>query len=321
MNDGTWFERTHWVGKFHQKFDMKHFPFDQHLVTFRLTLNCSAQSGKFDVHEIEICTNSNQLNEEEDERMNSTSSSSMSSAPAVIPRAFASNKPIEIDIGGADFNVQDPYFKVRKRRKKGTHIVGKGGYDHILLLTVPITRKWKNYMWQIFYPLTVIEIAAFCAYAIEEAPTYFRMAYLGLLMSTILAFKFTVADTIPNVPYLTYVDYHFNYAFLFLLMHCILAGVTVRFIRDKEWYGTKVDLAVFCTAMTIFLTIKGFLVCKGIKYIRDMEYDYDPLRNIKVSRLLKKSNTVYHFSSSVNNVKNPFRRSDTVDINDIPNEE
>lgn len=69
---------------------------------------------------------------------------------------------------------------------------------------VDIRRQWGFYLWKVFLPLLIILACSWSVFWIRDLETNLTIAFTVLL--TVVAFNLAIADTLPKVPYLTFLD-------------------------------------------------------------------------------------------------------------------
>ena len=272
LPDASIYQRTRLRGSFVQPLNMKAFPFDKHLLKFHVGLDCNAAVAKFDKCDIEI-----ELGD------------------SALPEA--------IDIGGADWEVRKPFFErycVLRDSARGEDIgyipfkeaihYDRSSYSQHIMIVIPITRKWGNFLPQIFFPMQIIDFIALCTYNVNPLPSiYDRYEFLGVLVGCMLAFRYTVDRTLPKVPYLTHLDYHFNFAYLMILFHCLWAGVLTQYLSTVGVYNKQFDTYSFLVALLLYAAGKFYLCKTGYFYVQSMsEYDEKNLSKLQKTVTMQK---------------------------------
>lgn len=89
---------------------------------------------------------------------------------------------------------------------------------------VVIDREWGFYMWKVFLPLVVIVASSWAVFWIRELDTNIAIAFTVIL--TVVAFNLAIADSLPKVPYLTFMDavMAVSYISVFLSLLVIMWG-------------------------------------------------------------------------------------------------
>ena len=118
-----WYQRDRIRGRFAQHFDLHTYPFDHHELELVFILGVDQSIATWD----------------EDN---------------VIVRMLPSRI---LAMGGTDWNVFDPKIRIRQLSAVlGGSVSGKRYYQ--CLVKIPIARKWKHYIYDVLFPLWLIEI-------------------------------------------------------------------------------------------------------------------------------------------------------------------
>ena len=148
------------------------YPFDHHILQLQFSLCVDAGTATFDENEIYV---------------------------RLLPHKIE-------QMAGVDWKVYPPSFQVKLDNAKtsGSH---SGKRYARLVLQVPIARKWKNIMHDVIFPLQLINIVAFAIYFMSVNDMIQRLLVVVNLLLTLFAFKWTVGQALPPVPYLTVMDW------------------------------------------------------------------------------------------------------------------
>ena len=171
LNDDTWYIRGHVRGYFAHPYDLHSFPFDQHVLKITFALSVDDTIAKFS-----------------------------SQNGAINVRAM----PFKLDsMGGTDWDVGEPKTSMTQDSAiMGGSASGKR-YTHVNV-SIPIYRRWSHHVVETILPLMLIEIVGFAPYFCEMDSELMvkRLGVIGMLLLTLFSFRFTVAKSLPPVPYL-----------------------------------------------------------------------------------------------------------------------
>jgi len=115
-------------------------------------------------------------------------------------------------------------------------------------------RRWKVFFANIVFLMACISLLALTAFSLGADDLGDRLNLLITLILTAVAFSYVVFDSLPNVPYLTFMDKYIlgNYGFLVALM------IQTSLIR-QEWFSESLDSTIFwCSIGWLILYHIGF---------------------------------------------------------------
>lgn len=90
-----------------------------------------------------------------------------------------------------------------------------------------IRRQSAYYLWKIFLPLLLIVAASWTVFWIDDLGINIGTAFT--MMLTVVAFNFAIADTLPRVPYLTFMDAVLLASYISVFLSIIVLMVAHRF--------------------------------------------------------------------------------------------
>jgi len=110
----------------------------------------------------------------------------------------------------------------------------------MIVLRLKVKRRWKVFFANIVFLMACISLLALCSFSLGEDDLGDRLNLIITLILTAVAFSYVVFDSLPNVPYLTYMDKYIlgSYGFLVALM-------IISSLLKQEWYTQEVDHTVF----------------------------------------------------------------------------
>ena len=226
--DGTWLQYGHIQSKFAQFFDVHDYPFDSHSLEIRGRLGCDRKVARF------------------------------SNETANLSVSFGNRS--RLTMGGTEWDVFQP--RIRSRLiSSGNRKSGKQLSE--VIIEIPITRRWIHLMYQVIFPLTMIDLIGLLVYGINASEIFQRMQLFTALLVTLFAFNWTVMKGLPPVSYMTLMDYNFKFSFLILGLHCMTAAVSGLKSWGDHFRHTvnRVSLTIMCF---FFLIIKLYVVKKAI---------------------------------------------------------
>ena len=118
----------------------------------------------------------------------------------------------------------------------------------MIVLRLKVKRRWKVFFANIVFLMACISLLALTAFSLGSDDLGDRLNLLITLILTAVAFSYVVFDSLPNVPYLTYMDKYIlgSYAFLVALM---IISAMIR----QEWYTEELDYIFFWVSVVWLL--------------------------------------------------------------------
>eukprot|EP01084_Bolivina_argentea_P039116 72300_1 len=137
-------------------------------------------------------------------------------------------------------------------------------------LKLKLKRKWGVYFWRVGMVMMITSLCSILAFALDGGLTD-QLGLLFTLLLTVVAFQFVAASYVPNLEYLTFLDWYVCVSFLFIFV--VIITVTVVHLFDLEHIEGYCGIAEFLIFLMIQLAfgIKGY---KARKYeLRKMGMD------------------------------------------------
>ena len=133
----------------------------------------------------------------------------------------------------------------------------------MLAMSVTATRIPDYYVCNIFVPQVILSACAFAAFAISPDDLADRLSVVLTLVLASVAFKFTVSQDLPKIPYMTFLD-------RFVMGHFIFLGIlTLENVLATVFSKTvtrRLDRIAFCILITAFLLVHVTLFAAIIYY-------------------------------------------------------
>ncbi len=105
-----------------------------------------------------------------------------------------------------------------------------GAYSRFTFL-IEIRRQWGFYVWKIFLPLFLIVASSWTMFWIRDLGINVGIAFT--IMLTVVAFNFSIADSLPKVPYLTFLDAVMVVSYISVFL-ALLVVMTAHYFEEKE---------------------------------------------------------------------------------------
>ncbi|XP_028408100.1 uncharacterized protein LOC114530689 isoform X3 [Dendronephthya gigantea] len=153
-------------------------------------------------------------------------------------------------------------------------------YPHYSI-TCHVKRKPNFYTWNVALIVSLIMALTFCSFAVDITSPEERLGVTLTLLLTSVAFKFVVAQSLPNVSYLTYLD---QYVISCMVIQCVIAILNTIGGKVSAENQDKFDTVSLCILggivvilhliFTVLLTIK---VRKINTFLNGVTKEYDRL--------------------------------------------
>jgi Neurotransmitter-gated ion-channel ligand binding domain len=78
-----------------------------------------------------------------------------------------------------------------------------------------VQRRYRYYLWKVFFPLLAMVAIAYSAFWIRITDYYTQISITLTAILTEIAFLFAISTSLPKVPYLTFIDAFFLISFVF----------------------------------------------------------------------------------------------------------
>ena len=215
------------------RFNFRKFPFERQVLEILIkTYSISdgskwARGGKSALVQ---CTNPNRWRGAKGHVMKDDADWMVDWIPVAINGAPASQhmaKTIEYDVQYAEEcnQISDRGARKKKANKK-SHI------NDCYLLQIIVDRDATSIIWNSVFSLFVVDALACTGWGVELNGLADRMSIVLTMVLTVMAFKYTLSDALPNVPYLTILDKFVVSSFLTICVQ----GFAMWFISEMDAY-------------------------------------------------------------------------------------
>merc|ERR1712134_237751 len=128
----------------------------------------------------------------------------------------------------------------------------------LIYIDVLARRRSSYFVWNVMIPVFLISSVGCTVYGIPMSDLADRLSVTLTLMLTNVAYKITVADSLPQLGYLTYLDYFtvFNFVFLVILA---FENLIVGRNADKDWAEDFDDWTLFAMSLVYVITSAIFI--------------------------------------------------------------
>jgi hypothetical protein len=103
-----------------------------------------------------------------------------------------------------------------------------------LIFTLTVKRQYVYYLWKIFFPLLLMVVVSYSAFFIEVTDHYTQITIALTTILTVIAFSFSVENSMPKVPYLTYIDCFFLATYVLVFMALIVLVVMHTMVKRNS---------------------------------------------------------------------------------------
>lgn len=127
-----------------------------------------------------------------------------------------------------------------------------GAYSRFMF-ELTLKRQSDFYLWKIFLPLLLIVASSWTVFWIRDLAVNVGISFTILL--TVVAFNFSIAGTLPRVPYLTFMDAILSVSYISVFLSLIVIMVANRFeersMEGKEEQLKRVSRWAFPLGLTV----------------------------------------------------------------------
>lgn len=102
--------------------------------------------------------------------------------------------------------------------------------------TIEVQRKSNFYIWKVFLPLLLMVVLSWTVFWIDSSELSSQATISVTTILTVIAFAFAISNTLPKVPYLTFIDVFFLSCYVFVFITAVeltLVHLAGRSHRDK----------------------------------------------------------------------------------------
>merc|ERR1712083_818989 len=123
-----------------------------------------------------------------------------------------------------------------------------------MILRLKMQRRWKVFMWNVVLVMMCIEFLTLTAFKldIEEGEAANRMGLCMIMVLTAIAFLQLVTARLPNLPYLTFIDWYIYSSYIFLVAVMVETAVLHAIYHGDEsgeFAANETDRVFFLTCM------------------------------------------------------------------------
>jgi D-alanyl-D-alanine dipeptidase len=110
-----------------------------------------------------------------------------------------------------------------------------------MIFEVDVKRQYEFYLWKVFLPLLLMVVLSWTVLLIDPGDLDNQIQISITTILTVIAFAFSIATTLPKVPYLTYIDTFFLGCYVFVFFSIVeLMTVNVVLRRRGRDAGLRI---------------------------------------------------------------------------------
>ena len=156
------------------------------------------------------------------------------------------------------------------------------------VLAVPVRRLTGYYFWNVFFTAAVLNILCLVGFALPANRENLdaRLGIVLTILLSIIAFKFSIMDRLPRIPYLTTMD---TYMLFSTLLTLVVAGENIAVVHwIASDYTSHFEHGVGGTVILGIFAANAFIVYRYVRSIRsthvttfrdeDLVYSWDRLQ-------------------------------------------
>lgn len=223
-----------------------------------------------------------------------------SSSPAPYPFFFSEMEYVQHPSGKFDTMLYENLAEWSLYNPKKATLLCPETYHDILgdnnigfqryILQIRVERRYMYFVYNVFSPIFLMSVLSLTTWSINPTIAGERLAATFTLLLSLIAFKFAIAQHIPLVPYLTYLDSYMCLAFLAMVMVALQNAICAQ-LPDDPWDDTPTDLqitfdryffSIFGGSWVIFNIILIVCALKGLLFQEYTEIeDLDETRTVQ----------------------------------------
>ena len=221
-------------GTFIELFELEHFPFDHQELTAKLRCQCAEEGGV------------------------AMEFSGLETAVAVI------------DVN--NFALQNTWNIEKRLQVKLSKVSPMEGRTYpVLNFTAHVSRIPGFYVWNVALPMSMLSLAAFLQFEVDEQDVADRASISLTLLLTAVAYKLVTAGMVPAISYLTLLDKFVSACIMLMLLLLVESGITNELIvlevlgwRPKNERGFIQLLFGVWVLVNVWFGAQSFMTQRGL---------------------------------------------------------
>jgi len=131
------------------------------------------------------------------------------------------------------------------------------------LMTVDVERRPGFYLWKVFLPLVLIVMLSWSVFWTldEPLPDSLAISFTGVL--TVVAYQFVLGDSLPRIPYLTFMDAVLSFSFI-LMVATIGENILVHMLlaNGRRGAAARIEVASRVVFPLVYVVVLAVLVMR-----------------------------------------------------------
>eukprot|EP00929_Paragymnodinium_shiwhaense_P052831 TRINITY_DN26458_c0_g1_i3.p1 TRINITY_DN26458_c0_g1~~TRINITY_DN26458_c0_g1_i3.p1 ORF type:complete len:365 (+),score=49.72 TRINITY_DN26458_c0_g1_i3:70-1164(+) len=161
--------------------------------------------------------------------------------------------------------LRDEYSVLPEWTVSGPFVAPVKSYHSTLRVSLLAARRWPYYAINLYFPLWALTCLCFPVFAVEAADIGTRIELTLAIVLASIAYKLTLAQTLPRISYVTMADAYVLGSFAFTCVVVVGMAYTSVAVVENETARQKLDVAVRNSFAVVFIV-------GNISYFLTMEW-------------------------------------------------
>lgn len=170
------------------------------------------------------------------------------------------NVKVETDnLSVQDYRLYDSFCCYTTTKRKHSVLAKRYAEIHAV---IKLQRHWEAYSIRIFLVISIVSFSSIASFLMKDDLFAERMAHTTTMLLTMVAFTFVANNTLPVVPYMTYMDRYISDQFMFTFLTGVMACCPEIFPNFNDYIDSS-TLAVI--ALSGWVLLHGSLLLDGLR--------------------------------------------------------
>jgi len=221
-------------GTFFEIFELEHFPFDHQEVSAKLRCICAMEGA----------------------------------VPVKFTGLYNAVEVVDVD----NFALQNTWTLEKRLEVTEDEVSPMEGRTYpVLIFTAHVNRHFGFYVWNVALPMSMLSLAAFLQFEVDEQDVADRASISLTLLLTAVAYKLVTAGMVPTISYLTLLDKFVSACIMLMLALVLEVGFTNELTRLglMEWTGKNERITVWL-CFSVWELIHVWFAAKAYRTRREL---------------------------------------------------
>ena len=137
------------------------------------------------------------------------------------------------------------------------------------VIRIPIQRVFEHYVYHIIGIAFILSSFNFTVFLIDPEELSSRLSIVFTLFLTIIATKFLTIQSLPKMPYATFLDIYFHLTIVFFVLYVILVCIVAAVGKKHDAAAmNRCDVAFHAVLCAVWIAVNGHAALRGTKILR-----------------------------------------------------